>query len=67
MKSWLLAFSAALLALSYAAPRSFSQERGNASPSDESSSGYPAEPSQVALAPTTVESADPNEVKHNGG
>jgi predicted Zn-dependent protease len=67
MKSWILALSAVLLGFGYTAPRSFSQERGNASPSDESSSGYPAEPSQVALAPTTVESADPNEVKHNGG
>jgi len=66
MKLWFLALSAALLAFSYAAPRSFSQDRSNASPSDQSSSGSTVQSGQAAPAPT-VEPADPDKVKHNGG
>jgi predicted Zn-dependent protease len=66
MKVWPLALSAALLALSYVAPWSFSQDRSNASPTDQRSSGSTAQSSQAASVPA-VEPADPDKVKHNGG
>jgi predicted Zn-dependent protease len=66
MKVWLLALSAVLLALSYAAPQSFSQDQRSASPTDQNSSSSTAQSSPAAAAPA-VEPADPNRVKHNGG
>jgi hypothetical protein len=66
MKVCLLALSAVLLALSYAAPQSFSQDRSSANPIDQSGSGSTAQSSQTASVPA-VEPADPDKVKHNGG
>jgi predicted Zn-dependent protease len=65
-KVGLLALSAALLALSYAAPQSFSQDRSSANPIDQSGSGSTAQSSKTASVPA-VEPADPDKVKHNGG
>ena len=36
-------------------------------PSDQSCSVNPAQSGQVALVPSTVESSDPDKVKHDGG
>jgi predicted Zn-dependent protease len=66
MKVWLLALSAVLLALSYAAPQSFSQDQRSARPTDQNSSSSTAQSSPAAAAPA-VEPADPDKVKHNGG
>src|SRR5260370_361665 len=66
MKAWLLALSAVLLALSYAAPQSFSQDQRSASPTDQNSSSSTAQSSPAAAAPA-VEPADPDKVRHNGG
>jgi hypothetical protein len=62
MKVWLLALSAVLLALSYAAPQSFSQDQRSASPTDQNSSSSTAQSSPAAAAPA-VEPADPEERK----
>jgi beta-barrel assembly-enhancing protease len=66
MKVWLLALSAVLLALSYAAPQSFSQDQHSASPTDQNSSSSTAQTSPAGSAPA-VEPADPDKVKHDGG
>src|SRR5260370_704274 len=66
MKVWLFALSAVLLALSNAAPQSFSQDQQSASPTDQNSSSSTAQTSPAALAPA-VEPADPDKVKHDGG
>src|SRR5712691_9983155 len=66
MKVWLLALSAVLLALSNAAPQSFSQDQHSARPTDQNSSSSTAQTSPAALAPA-VEPADPDKVKHDGG
>jgi beta-barrel assembly-enhancing protease len=65
MRLRLLTLSAALLTFSYAAPWGFSRDNGNA-PSDKSSSGSTAQSGQAGSA-STVEPADPDKVKHNGG
>src|SRR6201981_361505 len=65
MKSRLLEMSAALLPFNYAVPWCFSRDNGNA-PSDKSSSGSTAQSGQGGSAPT-VEPAEADEVKHNGG
>src|SRR5579864_2801500 len=66
MKVLLLALSAVLLALSYAAPQSFSQDQRSASPTDQNSSSSTTQSSPAAAVPA-VEPADPDKVKHNGG
>ena len=60
MKLRLLALSAVLLTLSYAAPRSLAQDQGSAAP--------PA-PDSVpkSSAPAPANPADPDKVKHDGG
>src|SRR5205809_5011454 len=65
MKLRLLALSVALLTFNYAAPWCFSRDNGNA-PSDKGSSGSTAQSGQAASA-RTIEPADPDKVKHNGG
>ncbi len=65
MKLRLLALSVALLTFNYAAPWCFSRDNGNA-PNDKGSSGSTAQSGQAASA-RTIEPADPDKVKHNGG
>ena len=60
MKLRLLALSAALLALSYAAPRSWAQDKdGAATPTSDAAA--------KSTAPTPIQAADPEKVKHDGG
>src|ERR1700745_3036774 len=64
MKLRLLALSAVLLTFSYAASWSFSQNQGNARKNGQSSTAQSGH--AVSVSPT-VEPADPDKVKHNGG
>ncbi len=60
------ALTAALLVLTYAAPRSFAQDpkdQGGAKPSDTASGSATSK----STAPSAVEPADPDKVKHEGG
>jgi predicted Zn-dependent protease len=68
MKLRLLALTAVLLTLSYAAPSSFAQDQGSTKPSDASSdsTASPA-PKSTSTMPTPAEPADPDKVKHDGG
>jgi|SRR3984957_16368596 predicted Zn-dependent protease len=68
MKLRLLALTAVLLTLSYAAPSSFAQDQGSTKPSDPSSdsTASPA-PKSTSTMPTPAEPADPDKVKHDGG
>ncbi|MGA9814479.1 MAG: M48 family metallopeptidase [Terriglobales bacterium] len=60
MKLRLLALSAVLLALSYAAPRSWAQDKdGAANPTSDTAA--------KSTAPTPIQAADPEKVKHDGG
>src|SRR5713226_9097169 len=63
MKLRLLALSAVLLTLGYAAPRSLAQDQGSAAPKDQPASDSAAKSS----APAAAEPADPERVKHAGG
>src|SRR2546427_1751229 len=65
MKLRLLAITAALLAFSYAAPRSFSQDQGSSGASDQNAPA--AQTDKTPVPQTTVQEADPDKVKHNGG
>ena len=65
MKLRLLALTVALLACSYATPRSFSQDRGGTQPSDTASDS--AAPKSSPTSPSTIQPADPDKVKHDGG
>jgi hypothetical protein len=65
MKLRLLALTAVLLAFSYATPRSFSQDQGGAKPSDTASES--SAPKSSPSSPASVEPADPDKVKHDGG
>jgi predicted Zn-dependent protease len=60
MKLRLLALSAVLLTLSYAAPRSWAQDQGNSAPSASDST-------PKSTAPAPVNPADPDKVRHEGG
>src|SRR6201982_3347203 len=68
MKLRLLTLAAALLAFSYVPPWSFSQDPApqDPAPNDPSTSSTSAPPNP-APAPKTVEPADPDKVKHEGG
>jgi predicted Zn-dependent protease len=69
MKLRLLALTTALLAFSYAAPRSFAQDskdQGGAKPSDAASDSATPK-SSAPTPPSAVEPADPDKVKHEGG
>jgi len=72
MKFRLLALTTALLAFSYAAPRSFAQDsqdskdQGSAKPSD-AASDTATPKSSAPTPPSAVEPADPDKVKHEGG
>ncbi len=60
MKLRLLAVSAVLLTLSYAAPRSWAQNKdGAATPTSDTAA--------KSTAPTPIQAADPEKVKHDGG
>ena len=60
MKLRLLALSAVLLTLSYAAPRSWAQDHdGAATPTSDTAA--------KSTAPTPIHAADPEKVKHDGG
>ncbi|HVO82702.1 MAG TPA: M48 family metalloprotease [Terriglobales bacterium] len=61
MKLRLLAVTAALLAFSYAAPWSFSQDQAGASPTDSGTSA------KASATEPTIHPADPDKVKHDGG
>ena len=63
MKLRLLALSAVLLTLSYAAPRSWAQDQGAAAPPDQPAS----DSAPKSTAPRPVQPADPEKVKHDGG
>src|SRR2546422_2319840 len=65
MKLRLLAITAALLAFSYAAPGSFSQDQGSSGASDQNAPA--AQTDKTPVPQTTVQEADPEKVKHNGG
>src|SRR3989442_12609345 len=65
MKLRLLAITAALLAFSYAAPRSFSQDQGSSGAPDQNAPA--AQTDKTPVPQTTVQEADPEKVKHNGG
>src|SRR6266849_716133 len=67
MKLRLLVLTAALLGFSYAAPWSFSQDQGSATPSGQSASNDTAQSDQVTPPPPAVQPADPDKVKHDGG
>jgi len=66
MKLRLLALTAALLTFSYAAPWGFSQDQGGAKPSDSASDNAAAKTSPQT-PPPSVEPADPDKVRHEGG
>src|SRR5256886_5461938 len=65
MKLRLLAITVALLAFSYAAPGSFSQDQGSSGASDQNAPA--AQTDKTPVPQTTVQEADPEKVKHNGG
>ncbi len=65
MKVRLLALTAVLLAFSYATPSSNSQDQGGAKPSDTASES--SAPKSSPSSPASVEPADPDKVKHDGG
>src|ERR1700746_323594 len=65
MKLRLLAITAALLAFSYAGPRSFSQDQGSSGAPDQNAPA--AQTDKTPVPQTTVQEADPEKVKHNGG
>src|SRR6266852_4472568 len=67
MKLRLLVLTAALLGFSHAAPWSFSQDQGGASPSGQSASNDTAQSDQGTPPPPAVQPADPDKVKHDGG
>src|SRR6266704_4736609 len=67
MKWRLLVLTVALLGFSYAAPGSFSQDRGSATPSDQNASSDTAPGDQGTPPPPAVQPADPDKVKHDGG
>ena len=64
MKLRLLALTAVLLTFTYAPPSSFSQDQGGAKPTDGASDGAAPKSSP---SPSSVEPADPDKVKHEGG
>ncbi len=63
MKLRLLALSAVLLTLSYAAPRSWAQDKGGAAAPDQSTPDTAAK----STPPAPIQAADPEKVKHDGG
>src|SRR5438105_5840245 len=65
MKLRLLAITAALLTFSYAAPGSFSQDQGGSGAPDQNAPA--AQTDKTPVPQTTVQEADPEKVKHNGG
>ncbi|HEV3207112.1 MAG TPA: M48 family metallopeptidase [Terriglobales bacterium] len=67
MKLRLLAVTAALFMLSYAVPGSVAQDQGGAAPKDQGTSDSTATSTPPPSKASTVEPADPDKVKHNGG
>jgi predicted Zn-dependent protease len=67
MKLRLLAVTAALFTLSYAVPGSVAQDQGGAAPKDQGTSDRTATSTPPPSKASTVEPADPDKVKHNGG
>jgi predicted Zn-dependent protease len=67
MKLRLLAVTAALFTLSYAVPGSVAQDQGGAAPKDQGTSDSTATSTPPPSKASTVEPADPDKVKHNGG
>ncbi|MGH9547075.1 MAG: M48 family metallopeptidase [Terriglobales bacterium] len=63
MKLRLLALTAVLLTLAYAAPRGLAEDQSSAAPKDQSASDSAAK----STAPEKIEAADPEKVKHDGG
>jgi beta-barrel assembly-enhancing protease len=67
MKLRLLAVTAALFTLSHAVPCSVAQDQGAAAPRDQGASDSTATSSPSPSKASTVEPADPDRVKHDGG
>jgi predicted Zn-dependent protease len=67
MKLRLLAVTAALFTLSYAVPYSVAQDQGGAAPKDQGASDSTATSTPPPSKASTVEPADPDKVKHDGG
>jgi predicted Zn-dependent protease len=68
MKLRLLALTGTLLALSYAAPLTFSQDKSSAPQADPAAATGTAQTDQgTPPPPPTVQPADPDKVKHDGG
>jgi len=67
MKLRLLAVTAALFTLSYAVPYGVAQDQGGAAPKDQGASDSSATSSPSPSKASTVEPADPEKVKHDGG
>src|SRR5438046_43143 len=65
MKLRLLAITVALLAFSYGAARSYSQDQGSCGASDQNAAA--AQTDKTPVTQTSVQEADPEKVKHNGG
>ena len=63
MKLRLLAITAVLLTLAYAAPRGLAEDQSSAAPKDQSASDGAAK----STVPEKIEAADPEKVKHDGG
>jgi predicted Zn-dependent protease len=67
MKLRLLAVTAALFTLNYAVPCSVAQDQGAAAPTGQGASHSTATSSPSPSKASTVEPADPDRVKHDGG
>jgi predicted Zn-dependent protease len=67
MKLRLLVLTAVLLTFGYATPWSFSQDPASAPPSAQSAPGDTAPSDQTTPPAPTVQPADPDKVKHDGG
>jgi beta-barrel assembly-enhancing protease len=68
MKYRTLILVGTLLAVSYAAPSSFSQDKGGTPPADPTPASGTAQTDQTTPPPTpAIQAADPDKVKHDGG
>lgn len=67
MKSRLLAISVALLTFSFSAPQVFSADQGSSTPTAPTQSTADSAAPTAKTAPTPIQEADPDSVKHEGG
>jgi predicted Zn-dependent protease len=66
MKSWLLAISVALLTFGFLTPLTFSADQGS-STAGQSAPDSAAQSDKTPAPPPTIQEADPDTVKHEGG